>query len=271
MASALAAHRPPGGAARGRCSGHQSVYDPVQIGVKQPCSSRPHKLGSRVAARMAHAEFGPLATEILPEEIPLGNAKMGFSAPCVFRVNREQPHTQFGRPTKILPPRSHVAARITHTVGAGGPPRRAGRAARGRYSVRDLVYDPTQIGVKQHCSSHPHALGRHVATRATENGTATWEGGDLARGGRPWRGRCAILALAMAREPFRVCSIPTSASQSSRWVSARTPALNSPSSMSALLFRWLSTMSAFVGTRRSWPCERRASQAGLGCPESGVG
>ena len=220
---------------------------------------------------MAPRGFGPSG-----DRNPVGgdsarHAKMVFSTPCVFRVNREQPHTQFGRPTKILPPRSHVAARITHTVGAGGPPRRAGRAARGRYSVRDLVYDPTQIGVKQHCSSHPHALGRHVATRATENGTATWEGGDPARGGRPWRGRCAILALAMAREPFRVCSIPTSASQSSRWVSARTPALNSPSSMSALLFRWLSTMSAFVGTRRSWPCERRASQAGLGCPESGVG
>jgi len=154
---------------------------------QSPTHTRPSRSCTDGPTRIRAARTGNPATGDSAR-----HAKMVFSAPCVFRVNREQPHTQLGRPTKILPPRSHVAARITHTVGAGGPQRRAGRAARGRYSGRDFVYDPTQIGVNQHCSSHPHALGRNVVSRATENGTATWEGGDPAREDRPTRTRCAI-------------------------------------------------------------------------------
>ena len=84
-------------------------------------------------------------------------------------------------PTRIS--RRCAALELASALGAPRPPK---GAARGRYSGRDLVYDPTQIGVNQHCSSHPHAVGSHVASRLTENGTATWEGAlarSSARGG----------------------------------------------------------------------------------------
>ena len=132
MASALAAHRPPGGAARGRSKRWHSVYDPPQIRVNQAGSSRPHTLGRRVGVRMATRGFGASGDR---NPVGGGSPRRSCGPKMAISPSRDIWCARKGLPDAESPPAARQHARLAQRrvrIITRGRPRHSRRHSRRR-------------------------------------------------------------------------------------------------------------------------------------------